>query len=58
MTEIDPIEIELYRGLRCFKCPECGELLPVSPKTECSECGAHLQIGVEVVAPAIPDDNV
>lgn len=38
---------------RRMECPECGHLLPVSDYTECDQCGAHLALKAEVVAPGV-----
>jgi len=38
---------------RQFRCPECDRSLPIDPMTECDNCGAHLEVKVDVVAPAI-----
>lgn len=40
------------RGRNEFQCPECGYLLPVDGVTECSKCGAWLQLEVSIEAPA------
>jgi len=35
---------------RYFACPHCEELLPINMRTECSECGAHLELLVRTIA--------
>lgn len=38
---------------RAIRCPECDFALPVDEVTECSRCGAHLKLKIEVVVPGI-----
>lgn len=41
---------------RVFICPYCQEHLPIPMcgSTECSECGAHFRMKLQVLAPALP----
>lgn len=38
---------------RQFRCPECEHRLPIDSVTECDNCGAHIELHVHVIAPAI-----
>lgn len=51
----DPHKLEVVRVRRSarFRCPCCNNVLPVSEWTECDNCGAHLELKVDVVAPPI-----
>ena len=60
MSDDDPdlrtpdIYYDLEGDARYFICPEChGASLPFDHTTECSKCGAHFHLHVEVVAPGI-----
>lgn len=35
---------------------ECGQVLPLDKRTECSACGAHYEIKLRQVVPPIGDE--
>lgn len=45
------------RGRRRFECPHCHESLPTNDITECSDCGAHLEMLVRTRIPPTYEDN-
>lgn len=44
-----------YRGGKQILCPECDWRLPIDEMTECSNCGAHLQLELKVLAPGVDE---
>ena len=40
-----------YQKRQRFSCPHCGHTLPVDEETECSRCGAYLELKVETRVP-------
>lgn len=63
MTEnIEPVDVVMYarqsaRAERRILCPECeNSRLPLDAVTECDNCGAHLELYVKTVAPALNNE--
>lgn len=54
---IDP-KIQPTGKRQHFECPHCSHMLPVDGRTECSRCGAHLELRVKTIAePRLENHN-
>jgi len=57
-----PVDMVMYprqsaRAERRILCPECEDSrLPFDAVTECDNCGAHLELYVNIVAPGVNND--
>jgi hypothetical protein len=52
--EYEPLRVLHEAGTgRRMECPYCGRLLPIDGYTECDRCGAHIEVGVRLVAEGV-----
>ncbi|MDB9247429.1 hypothetical protein PN419_00210 [Halorubrum ezzemoulense] len=48
---IDSFHDPTWGDSKRMRCPHCGQSLPIDPRGECDNCGAHLRVVVETIAP-------